>query len=501
MKSVFKKGDVIASLFEVLKVHKGGMGEVYIAYNRDRNLKFALKTISIDHFPTKKLYDRFRQEAEEWLLIGKHRNIVHAQSIRSFDGHMYIMMEYCSPDQQNRIHLSDYFDDPMIDDQVIKWALDFCDGYEYARLKGMKYHGDIKPNNILITSEGCLKITDFGLSMFSSSMIAKFRKKNIFVKRWNKTKNKSEEDYLGLPPFPYVAPEIFFGEKPDLLSDIFSFGVVFYRCLSHGNYPFECSFADFKSYHAFWRNDPSLIPLNHPLFPVIEKCLHKKRSSRPQSFAEIRKSLEKIYLYYYQKDPLPSIVNNPTIQEIKDFALALLELKRFDHACKKIKSAIKMDDEDSQSHNLFGLILFELKKYDKAENEFKRAVEIDPGYFAPRLNLGRTIIAQNRTSEALRLFLDLLENGIVSREVYNNLGVCYQMMMDNRNTDEYFLRAESNYKEAIKLDERYRDAYMNLALLYKNKSMITQALECLNKAYELDSYDPLFAQFYYEEGN
>src|ERR1017187_2316919 len=76
-------------------------------------------------------------------------------------------MDYVAPDARGRVSLADHLaraGGPLDAGQTLKWAVQFCLGMEHAQARGIKCHRDIKPANILITQDGTLKISDFGLA-------------------------------------------------------------------------------------------------------------------------------------------------------------------------------------------------------------------------------------------------------------------------------------------------------------------------------------------------
>ena len=105
---------------------------------------------------------RFMHEALTWVKLDAHPNLVQARMVQSIQGRPFLFLEYVSGgDLSKLIGIRRLTEDLL---EVLRFALQFCDGISYAFSKGLKVHRDIKPQNCLITHENILKITDFGLN-------------------------------------------------------------------------------------------------------------------------------------------------------------------------------------------------------------------------------------------------------------------------------------------------------------------------------------------------
>ena len=163
----YKPGDWISGEYHVLEVFggagKSGQGVVYLVEEREAPEPFVLKTVQGDQDAAGK--SRLVREAEVWVSLGFHPYIVPALWVRELDDQLFVAAEFICPDAEGRSTLSHYIaDGPLPLPVVCRWAVQFCDGLQYAVEKGLRAHRDIKPDNLMVGSAYELRITDFGLA-------------------------------------------------------------------------------------------------------------------------------------------------------------------------------------------------------------------------------------------------------------------------------------------------------------------------------------------------
>jgi serine/threonine protein kinase len=171
MPKTFSVGDWIADRFQVFDVHEGGMGLVYVVNDHlaQRGPKVvALKTLREELLGSRTRVSRFAVECRLWVQLGDHPNIVRAYSVEIIDGHPYVLLELIQGGD-----LSRWIGTRRLDlAQAVRFGLQFCLGMEHALRQGLRCHRDIKPGNLLVTEDGVLKITDFGLARVCEEMVA-----------------------------------------------------------------------------------------------------------------------------------------------------------------------------------------------------------------------------------------------------------------------------------------------------------------------------------------
>ncbi|MHB1559295.1 MAG: serine/threonine-protein kinase [Isosphaeraceae bacterium] len=164
-------GDWIGNRFQVFDIYEGGMSLVYVVSDHmgvDGRKVVALKTLRGDLLGSRIRVKRFAAECRLWAQLGEHPNIVRAHSVEVIDGRPYVLLELVQGGDLYR-----WIGTPKLDlPQVLRFAYQFCGGLEHALRQGLHCHRDVKPGNLLVTEEGTLKITDFGLARVCEEMVA-----------------------------------------------------------------------------------------------------------------------------------------------------------------------------------------------------------------------------------------------------------------------------------------------------------------------------------------
>lgn len=208
-------GKVLGDRYEIVeKVGSGGMSVVYKAKCRLLNRFVAIKILRQEFVDNEEFIKRFRVEAQAAASLS-HPNIVSIYDVGNQDDLYYIVMEYV-----DGVTLKEYIVYKKVLDwkETLKVSMQICSALEHAHKNGI-VHRDIKPHNIIITTDGVVKVTDFGIARATTYFTVTFAGNAI-------------------GSVHYFSPEQARGGYTDNRTDIYSLGVVMYEMLT-GKLPFE----------------------------------------------------------------------------------------------------------------------------------------------------------------------------------------------------------------------------------------------------------------------
>ena len=259
-------GKIISHYKIMEKIGEGGMGEVYKAEDTKLGRFVALKFFPADLRADEEKKERFIREAMTTSQLD-HANICTVHEIdETNDGRMFICMSlYEGGTLTEKIK-----DGPLQLEEVIDVSIQVAQGMEKAHEKGI-VHRDIKPQNLIETNDGVVKIVDFGLAKLIGQ------------------KDLTQEG-ITVGTVGYMSPEQARGEEVDQRTDIWSLGVVIYEMVT-GQLPFKGEYAQAVIY-SILSEEPEPITSLRSKIPleverIVNKCLSKKCADRYQHLDEL----------------------------------------------------------------------------------------------------------------------------------------------------------------------------------------------------------------------
>lgn len=256
-KYVGKRLDGRYEIREIIGV--GGMAFVYKAFDTIDDRIVAVKILKDEYIHNEEFSRRFKNESKA-IAILSHPNIVRVIDVSFGENLQYIVMEYI-----DGITLKEYIEQQKILQwkEVVHFIVQILHALQHAHDKGI-VHQDVKPQNIMLLSDGTIKVTDFGIARFSRVV-----------------GQQSEQGDKAIGSVHYISPEQARAEITDEKSDIYSVGVMMYEMLT-GRLPFESD------------NAVSVAIMQ------MQSVAQRPTSINP----DIPEGLEEITLKAMQKDPL-----------------------------------------------------------------------------------------------------------------------------------------------------------------------------------------------------
>jgi serine/threonine-protein kinase len=236
----------------------GGMAVVYKAHDTVLNRVVAVKVLRDSFAQDVDFRARFQHEAQAAANLG-HPNIVTVYDYGQDGAQSYIVMEYVEGRDLKTVIRGEA---PLLLDRALDLMIQACAALGAAHRAGL-VHCDVKPQNVLVTNDGRVKVTDFGIARAMSASVP-----------------QNVETVWGTPH--YFSPEQAAGEPPTPASDVYSLGVVLYEMLA-GRVPFDAdNHTDLALQHL--RDEPPPLTALNPAVPIqIEQIINRAMSKEPTS--------------------------------------------------------------------------------------------------------------------------------------------------------------------------------------------------------------------------
>ncbi len=272
-------GQVLGHCRVVAKIGEGGMGAVYRAYDEVLHRDVAIKVLKKNPaFDSSGRHDLLQEARASSSLA--HPNICTIHEVGEADGDLYIVMELIEGKSLHALA----GDMGLPSDAVMRYGVQIASALARAHDRGI-VHRDLKSANIVITTEGLVKVLDFGLAKRVEAGILDAPTLPLTTAQ-------------GAPrvsaTLPYMPPEVLRGDAADSRSDLWALGVVLYEAAS-GRLPFAGR-TGFGISAAIMREMPA--PLGPPVPPglwaIIQRCLAKEPMQRYQRAAEVQAALEAV---------------------------------------------------------------------------------------------------------------------------------------------------------------------------------------------------------------
>ena len=266
------------------KVGEGGMGAVYRATDLTLHREVALKFLPAELASDPSAQQRLLKEARAASRLN-HPNIATVYEVGEADGTPFIAMELVQGESLKQTLQRG----ALARAQLLDLARQIAEGLNEAHQAGV-LHRDIKPGNVMLDSKGRVKILDFGLAMFAGKERTPGEAAETFI-----TRTATQWSTGGT--VPYMSPEQLRGDPTDARSDIFSFGVLLYECLS-GRLPFRGE-TSIDTLHSILRQPltplRSLAPDITPEWErLVAQCLEKSPEQRFRSMQTVLDALQRI---------------------------------------------------------------------------------------------------------------------------------------------------------------------------------------------------------------
>lgn len=338
-------GTYLADRYEIVsKIGAGGMSDVYKAKDHVLGRFVAIKVLKPEFSEDRGFVAKFRTEAQSAAGL-EHPNIVNIYDVGSEEGLHYIVMEYVEG-----ITLKTYIEKKgqLSFKEAVSIAIQVARGIEAAHNKQI-IHRDIKPQNIMISTEGKVKVMDFGIARAASS-------------------NTVSSDVMG--SVHYSSPEQARNGFVDGRSDIYSLGIVMYEMVT-GRVPFDgdTTVAVAIQHLQEEMTPPSVYAKNLPISmeKIILKCTQKNADRRYQTIGDLLADLRRS-LVHPDED---FVVIAPLVDNGKTKVISGEELKQIkehggepkeDRHASKLESSYDPDEDDEDEDENEGLS----PKMDKA---------------------------------------------------------------------------------------------------------------------------------------
>ncbi|GMV93145.1 MAG: hypothetical protein AMXMBFR82_29230 [Candidatus Hydrogenedentota bacterium] len=396
----WKPGDVVLNLYEVLEVlGEGGMGKVFKVYHRGWDMPLAVKSPKARTLLKREGAMNFERECETWVSLGLHPNIVSCYYVRRLGGIPRVFAEFVDGGS-----LWDFIDEGRIYKGGPKKALErICDigiqmawGLQHAHDRGL-VHQDVKPANVLMTTDETAKVTDFGLAR--ARVLATGTPEDVAV--------GDGVTNVGMTRI-YCSPEQANRDKLTVKTDIWSWALcilqaftvkVIWRRGTDG----PDTLARFLEQS---RANKRLLPMPAIIAELLGRCFQFDPELRPKDMNEVAATMEEAYRQvlgasYPRQRPKPAMA---LADSLNNRAVSLLDLSKTAHAEHAWERALMTDPHHPEStYNLCMERWRAGRMTDEAVlSRLQEIVKFHPGEWLPQYTLALAQIEHGNYAAATK---------------------------------------------------------------------------------------------------
>jgi serine/threonine protein kinase len=503
----------------IQKLGAGGMGEVFLAQDTKLERRVAIKMLpskSIDDLQARR---RLFREARAAATLD-HPNICSIYEVNEDRDCLFIVMQYIEGETLGDKLIESSF----TTDEVLDVGIQVAEALSEAHSRGV-IHRDIKPQNVIVTPRGQVKVLDFGLARMTPSE----RSSDPEAKTETQL---TEEGYI-VGTVAYMSPEQLKGVPVDTRSDIFSLGVLLYECAAGtrpftGNSKIEISS---KVLQVDPRKPSELNPLIPPLLErIILKAMAKEATERYQTVDELLRDLKDVRASMSgATELLPSVTRSPSPSSFKETAQNALKLRWVQGALAALVFLIIMagigwrvwraspyqPTSEAKSFYDQGLTALRSATYFQASKTLKESVTLDSQYAPAHSRLAEAYLEIGATEQAKdellaakslaekrslatvdKLWLDAID-ATARHDLVSSIGT-YEKIVKQTNGAEQanayvdlgreYMRYEQpdkaieNYLKATKLDARSAGTFLHLGIAYSKKRDVPNAESSFQQA-------------------
>jgi WD40 repeat protein/serine/threonine protein kinase len=359
--AIWRKGDVILDQYEVIgTLGEGGMGTVYKVHHRGWNTDLAVKSPKPEIFAKADGKENFIREAETWINLGLHPHIVSCYYVRTLGSIPRIFAEYLAGGSlANWIGKRKLYEggSKQALERILDVAIQFAWGLHYAHEQGL-VHQDVKPANVMMASDGTVKVTDFGLAK------ARAMAGEVGIQTASGAKSVLVSS-RGMTP-AYCSPEQAIGQALSRRTDIWSWGVSILEMFV-GSVTWMVGVVAREVLACHEAQDPALPAMPAAVVKLLARCFQPCPQDRPATMLEVATVLQEIYERELEH-PYP-------------------------------RQTPKAADALADSLNNRALSLYDLGKIEEAKQVWQQALQVDPHHVEATYNQGPVLWRQGMLTD------------------------------------------------------------------------------------------------------
>jgi hypothetical protein len=422
-------GDRIRDRWEVHHVRRGSMGFVYVVYDHETHLPYAVKSMQVPHIPSPEaLVERFVRVTQAWVGLGAQAHITQAHFVEIIDGQPLLFLEYV-----NGGDLRDWIGIPRLTQdlpQIMRFAIQVCDSMLHIVAHGITAHRDLKPSNCLITPDSTLKVTDIHMAAVLDGLPP--APDDVPASAVHRLRPGPGGPGTVAGTCTHMAPELFDSpQQADVRADIYAFGVLLFQ-MATGKLPFTGhTWQELAQAHRT-QPPPPLTPQSAVLRPLIEACLAKDPARRLTHFHEVRTWIAALY-DEVTHTPLPPPLEGAALEVMQwtNAGTGLASLERYEEALACYDRALAIDAHHAPTWVYRSTVLEALGRTDDALACCDQALQLAPQSEQALVAKGIMLGALGQI-EAARAYCDrALKINPRNEQAWVNIGVALDVCFVN----------------------------------------------------------------------